>query len=104
LDFEEYKMKVLFTTPELVPALLFHFSGFSVSSGNRLTRFSNRKFEENTESVLAKLISRYEAMILEEQRKLATAGIKGDLEFCSDSLNKRMRCAQRSWGICHRYF
>lgn len=75
------------------PAALFHFSGFSVPSGGKLSRHSNRKFDAGTEKILAELIGCYEGLLTAEQRAVKEAGIKGDLGFSAKGLAGRLKAA-----------
>lgn len=84
-----------------VPALLFHFSGFSVPSGGKLSRHSNRKFDATTEKMLAELIPLYEKLLIREQTYLKETGLEGDLRFSAQALPVRLKAAASRWG--YRY-
>lgn len=82
-------------------ARLFHFSGFAVPSGGRLTKHSKRRFDAATEEVLRELVGRYEQALLAQTAVVTRTGITGDLGFSRKPLLSRMRAAEDRWG--HRF-
>jgi hypothetical protein len=81
----------------VLSASLFHFSGFTIPSNNKLTKHTNRRFDDGTEKVLKKLISEYESKLLEQHKRFS--GLEGDIKFCNDPLEVRMARAEKIWGI-----
>ncbi len=81
---------------------LFHFSGFSIPSNGCLSKHSNRRFDEQTEQAIAKLIATYEDCVVRESKR--SVSLKGDLGFSRDSVSRRLARAEQIWGIRHRPF
>jgi hypothetical protein len=79
--------------------LLFHFSGFCSPSNGRLTRHSNRRFDVKTEQILKSLIAEYDQALKRERKRTAITSIKADHCFSRRPLLKRMKIAEKCWGV-----
>jgi hypothetical protein len=77
------------------PLRLMHFSGFSMPSDGRLSKYSNRRFDAKTEEILADIVAEYEAALAESRARLGH--LSGDLGFSNLPLAKRMQLAARRW-------
>lgn len=84
---------------EETPALLFHFSGFSVPSKGRLTRHSERRFDRDTHAVLHGLIEAYETSVTKFHRRVVDADIEADLRFSTMPFFSRIARAEKLWGV-----
>jgi len=82
-------------------AKLFHFSGFTQAGGGRLSKHSGRRFDPETERILARLIDRYQSALKRQRENVQKAGIASDIEFSRRPLLARMKAAQARWGIRH---
>ena len=78
---------------------LMHFSGFSLPSSDKLSKYSRRKFDIDTEAALLRLIHSYEVELVEA--RIRFGHLQGDLKFCSDSLHVRLQRAANRWNAPH---
>jgi len=83
---------------EQQPALLFHFSGFTTPNDGRLSKHSRRRFDTETEHVIAGLINNYKLRLRLDRQLLARTSISGNLGFANKPLQVRMKIAQEYWG------
>ena len=81
------------------PALLFHFSGFPLEGGEKLTRHANRQFDAATEQACDRLVSHYRDLLTQEVTRLKASGILGDRGFRACSLGAGIRLASKRYGI-----
>ncbi len=98
LQLRESEGKFFIDEKKEIPALLFHFSGFPDSGELKLTRHSQRKFDSQTESSIASLITIYRNSIESERLHVAKSGISPDIGFSKDSLHKRMAIASKLYN------
>jgi hypothetical protein len=82
-----------------LPALLFHFSGFNIPSGGMLSKHSNRRFDDTTESVIAKLVPMYENLLLQSRQHYKTLGLIAEFKFATTPLGIRMSQASKLWDF-----
>lgn len=87
--------RIMLATGE--PLRLMHFSGFSIPSGGALTKHSCRRFDHETELVLARLIRDYEVELTDARNRLGH--LHGDLKFCTDPLPVRLQRAAKRWNV-----
>ena len=78
------------------PLALFHFSGFSRPSQGRLTKHSTRRYDPETEAILADLIGDYEKRVAAAASRWGH--LKADIAFCEDPLPVRLNRAAKIWG------
>lgn len=79
------------------PLRLMHFSGFKMASGGRLTQHSSRKFDAETEVILADMVAEYERNLSVAHERLRH--LTGDLGFSNLPLTKRMQQAAQRWNV-----
>lgn len=91
--------RIYVNVPEERPALLFHFSGFSLQGGKGLTRHECRLFDEITEDVLNQLVSRYSALLNEQSKRLKVTDAKGEYGFRTITLRCAIALAELLYGI-----
>jgi len=78
------------------PLRLMHFSGFSLPSNGRISKHTNRRFDEITEKALDTLISDYEtSLVLSKER---FEHLVGDLGFSNLPLVQRLQIAADYWN------
>ena len=77
-----------------VPLTLVHFSGYP-GQGGRLSRYSARRYDEETEAAVASLRRAYEALLEDASRRWP--GYSADLSFGTGSIEKRMLMARTHW-------
>jgi hypothetical protein len=85
------------------PAILFHFSGFGVPSEGKLSKHSRRQFDPQTNQIVARLVSQYEALLLAEKQKNAEHGWSGDFKFVTAPLGQRMKQASEKSGFKYTF-
>lgn len=81
-------------------AKLIHFSGFPMLSKGRFTKYTDRRFSDQTEIILRKLSLEYESLINHEIERFS--GVKGNIHFNKDVLFKRMEKAKEIRNIEYR--
>lgn len=81
------------------PLRLMHYSGFPMPPEGRLSKHSSRRFDCETEKILAELVAEYAASLTAARN--AVGHLRGDLGFSALSLAQRMQIAAACGGAAH---